>query len=155
MGSNDIETRFGRLIVFDGVCVLCAAWLRFVIKHDTCREFRFSTIQSPAGRCLLANHGLDPNDPVSFLLLIDGQTYDATNAVIRVVSEFGGFWRTIKILYVVPRPIRDWLYGVIARHRYRLFGRHETCIVPGPEIQDRFIHDVNELESEFGYRAGD
>lgn len=135
-----------RLIVFDGVCVLCTAWLRFVLKHDRQGKFKFATMQSPVGRQLLTSHGLDPDDPVSFLVLVDGQAYNDTAAMISVVSEFGGGWRMIKILYVVPRPIRDWLYRLTARHRYRIFGKHQSCIVPDSEILDRFVHDLEDLK---------
>lgn len=146
MSLNEHESSPGPLIVFDGVCVLCTAWLQFVLKHDPHGEFKFATIQSPAGRRLLRNNGLDPDDPESFLLLADGQPFSDSAAMIRVVSEFGGGWQLIKVLYVVPRPIRDWLYRFIGRHRYRLFGKRDSCVVPDPEIANRFVNDLTDLE---------
>ena len=145
MSLNEHEPLQGPLIVFDGVCVLCTAWLRFVLKHDPHGEFKFATIQSPAGRQVLANNGLDPDDPESFLLLLDGQPFSDSIAMIRVVSEFGGAWRMIKLLYVVPGPIRDWLYRLIARHRYGLFGKRDSCMVPDEDIANRFVHELEEL----------
>ena len=136
----------GPLIVFDGVCVLCTAWLQFVLRHDRRGEFRFATVQSPAGQELLKNHGLDPSDPTSFLVIVDGNSYNESGGMIRVVSEFGGAWRMIKLLYVVPGPIRDWFYRLIARHRYRLFGKRESCIVPDREMSGRFVADLDDLE---------
>lgn len=134
------------LIVFDGVCVLCTAWLRFVLKNDRRGDFMFATVQSPAGQQLLANHGLDPDDPASFLVVVDGKSYNESGGMIRVVSDFGGAWRMIKLLYVVPGPIRDWFYRFVARHRYRLFGKRESCIVPNREIRARFVDDLDDLE---------
>jgi len=145
MSLNEHEPLPGPLIVFDGVCVLCTAWLRFVLKHDPHGEYKFATIQSPAGGQLLTNSGLNPDDPESFLLLLDGQPFSESAAMIRVVFEFGGAWRMIKLLYVVPGPIRDWLYRFIARHRYRLFGKRDSCIVPDEDIADRFIYELEEL----------
>jgi predicted DCC family thiol-disulfide oxidoreductase YuxK len=142
---SEHEPVTGPLIVFDGVCVLCIAWLRFVLKHDPHGEFRFATIQSPAGRQLLTNSGLDPDDPESFLLLLDGQPFSDSAAMIRVVSEFGGAWRVVKVLYVVPGPIRDWLYRLIARHRYRLFGKRDVCIVPDENTAGRFVYELQDL----------
>ena len=136
----------GPLIVFDGDCVLCTAWLQFVLRHDRRARFRFATVQSPAGQELLKNHGLDPRDPTSFLVIFDGKSYNKSGGMIEVVSGFGGAWRMIRMLYVVPGPIRDWFYRLIARHRYRLFGKRESCIVPDREISGRFVADLDDLE---------
>jgi predicted DCC family thiol-disulfide oxidoreductase YuxK len=143
---SEHEPVAGPLIVFDGVCVLCTAWLRFVLKNDLHGEFKFATIQSPAGRQLLTNNGLDPDDPESFLLLLNGQPFSDSAAMIRVVSDFGGAWRAVKVLYLVPGPIRDWMYRLIARHRYRLFGKHDACIVPDESIADRFVQELEDLQ---------
>ena len=136
----------GPLIVFDGVCVLCTAWLRFVLKHDRRAKFRFSTAQSPAGQKLLRNHGLDPSDPTSFLVIVGDKSYNESGGMIEVVSGFGGAWRMIRLLYVVPGPIRDWFYRLIARHRYRLFGKRESCFVPDRETSDRFVANLDDLK---------
>lgn len=137
------------LLVFDGVCVLCTAWLRFVLKHDHRRTFKFVTMQSPAGRKLMEIHGLDPDDPVSFLVIADGVAFNDSSAVFRVVSEFGGAWQAIKILRIVPRFIRDPIYRFFARHRYRIFGKLDSCMVPDAQILDRFVHDVEDLDEQY------
>jgi len=143
MSDNEHESEHGPLIVFDGVCVLCAAWFRFVVRHEPNRDLKFATIQSQAGRQLLLDNGLDPDDPESFLLLVDGQSHSASDAVIRVVSGFGGGWRFVKVLYIVPRPIRDWIYRLVARNRYSWFGKRDSCMVPDRQIRGRFIDEYS------------
>jgi predicted DCC family thiol-disulfide oxidoreductase YuxK len=127
----------GAVIVFDGVCVLCNGWVRFLLRHDRRRRYRFAAMQGEAGRALLARHGLDPDDPVSFLLV----EYDIgraatprvstdTDAIRRVLAGLGGFWRVAHLAALLPG---------VARNRYRWFGRHEACMVPSEEDRARFL----------------
>jgi len=132
------ERRDG-IIVFDGVCVLCSRWVRFLLPRDRKGAFRFAAMQSEAGQRLLAAHGLDPLDPVSFLFLDDGRAYTDSGAILGVLVRLGGAWRLMAIGYALPRPLRDALYRWVARHRYRWFGRHETCFVPSPDAAGRFL----------------
>jgi predicted DCC family thiol-disulfide oxidoreductase YuxK len=140
------ETRMnaGAVIVFDGVCVLCNGWVRFLLPRDHRRRYRFAPMQGEAGRSLLAAHGLDPDDPVSFLLIEHDRmpapriSVDSL-AVLRVVAGLGGVWRLSSIARLVPRVLRDPLYRLIARNRYRWFGRYEACMVPATEDADRFL----------------
>jgi len=129
----------GPVVVFDGVCVLCNGWVRFLLRHDRQRRYRFAAMQTPTGRALLAAHGLDPDDPASFLLVGNGRAWRETDAIVRVATGLGGAWRATWILMAVPRPLRDGLYRTIARNRYRLFGRHESCVLPAPGHEDRFL----------------
>jgi predicted DCC family thiol-disulfide oxidoreductase YuxK len=133
------DTLDTKILVFDGVCVLCSWGVRFVLKHDRKKQFRFAAVQSDAGRSLLIAHGMNPDDPVSFLLLEGGAGYTDSDAVIRVLSHLGGLWRLAGMLRFLPRRLRDSGYRWIARNRYRVFGRREACLVPSPEIADRFI----------------
>lgn len=129
-----------RVLVFDGVCVLCSHWVGFVLRHDRQRLYKFSAMQTATGRDLLTSHGLDPNDPTSFLLLEGGRGYMDTDALIRVLESFGGRWRIIAtLIQVLPRRLRDACYRTIARNRYKLFGRHDVCIVPSAQTADRFL----------------
>lgn len=97
-------------------------------------------MQTPAGRKLLIEHGIDPDDPKSFLLLEAGRGYTDTDAIVRVLRSFGGRWRIVSVLMaLVPRFVRDPLYRWTARNRYRLFGRHDVCIVPSAHSPDRFV----------------
>jgi predicted DCC family thiol-disulfide oxidoreductase YuxK len=110
-----------RVIVFDGVCVLCSRWIGFVLKRDRVGHFKFAAMQTPTGRDLLTRHDIDPDDPLSFLLLENGKGYTDTDAI-------------------VSRFIRDPLYRWVARHRYRLFGQRPSCLLPSADVADRFLH---------------
>lgn len=132
------------VIVFDGVCVICNGWVRFLLRHDRRRRYRFAAMQGDAGRALLAQHGLDPDDPISFLLV----EYDLastprvstdTTAIRRVIAGLGGLWRVAHLATLLPAFVRDPLYRLVARNRYRLFGRHDACMVPSPEERVRFL----------------
>ena len=127
------------IIVFDGVCVLCNAWVRFLLKHDKQATFKFASMQSEVGRALLAKHGLNPDDPDSFLLLTAGEAYTDTSAILRVLGSLGGVWRLSRVALLLPRALRDRSYRWLARNRYRLFGKHEACKVPDPSVQNRFL----------------
>lgn len=127
------------VIVFDGVCVLCNRSLYFVLAHDRRQYFRFATMQSASGRALLSEHGLDPDDPASFLLVENGRGYTASDAWIRILVKFGGVWRLLGGLYLLPRMLRDPVYYWIAGNRYRWFGRYDACPLPAPELLQRFI----------------
>lgn len=126
-------------IVFDGVCLLCNGWVRFLLRHDRRGRYRFAAMQGQAGRALLQQHGLDPDDPLSFLLVDDRGAWTDSDAIVRVLAGLGGFWRLATVLRVVPRRVRDIGYRLIARHRYRWFGRSEHCMLPTPEQRERFL----------------
>jgi predicted DCC family thiol-disulfide oxidoreductase YuxK len=128
------------IIVFDGVCVLCSRWVGFVLRRDRRGQYKFAAMQTPSGRELLIAHGIEPDDPLSFLLLEGGTGYMDTDAIVRILRSFGSGWRVVgALLAIVPRFIRDPLYRWVARHRYRLFGRRETCVMPTADIADRFL----------------
>lgn len=137
--SSDFPGAGGPIIVFDGVCALCNGWVRFLLRHDRQERYRFAAMQTPAGRALLSAHGLDPDDPNSFLLIDDGIAWTDTDAIRRVVSGLGGIWRIAHVLGWLPRGVRDRIYRTIARNRYRWFGRHDTCFLPTPEQRARFL----------------
>jgi predicted DCC family thiol-disulfide oxidoreductase YuxK len=128
------------ILVFDGVCVLCSHWVSFVLRHDRRGLYKFAAMQTTTGRELLVKHGIDPNDPSSFLLFEQGRGYTDTDAVVRVLRSFGGVWKIASaVLSFVPRFVRDPIYRWTARNRYRLFGRHDVCIVPSAQSADRFL----------------
>lgn len=137
--SSEANAGPGAIVVFDGVCHLCSGWVRFLLQRDRVGRFRFASMQSEVGRGLLAAHGLDPDDPVSFLLLDAGRARTDSDAILRVLDLVGGPWRLAAVLRVIPAVLRDPLYRWIARHRYRLFGRRELCWMPSPEWEGRFL----------------
>jgi predicted DCC family thiol-disulfide oxidoreductase YuxK len=127
------------IIVFDGVCHLCSRWVQFLLKRDRRERFRFAAMQGITGTRLLAQHGLNPADPVSFLYCQDDHAYTDTDAIIRVLCRLDGGWRMAALGYAVPRFIRDPFYRIVARNRYRLFGKHEHCMLPAIQVAARFL----------------
>jgi predicted DCC family thiol-disulfide oxidoreductase YuxK len=127
------------IVVYDGVCRLCSRWVAFLLKHDTTGRIRFAAMQGVHGRALLQQHGLDPDDPTSFLWIENDRGYRNSDAILRIVAGFGGAWRLIAAVRVMPRPLRDAAYRVIARNRYRWFGRHATCLVADEAVRARFL----------------
>jgi len=133
------ETHPPHTIVFDGVCNFCSAYVRFVIRRDRSRRFRFASLQSARGSGLLLRHGIDPGDVNTFLLVKGDRAYTRSDAVIEVAKDLDGFWKTARFLVVIPRSLRDGFYDWFARNRYRFFGRKEVCMVPTEDIRDRFL----------------
>jgi predicted DCC family thiol-disulfide oxidoreductase YuxK len=131
------------IILFDGVCNLCNGFVQFVIQQDPAGRFRFAALQSAAGQVVLKAHGLDAAtlaaEPDSVLLELDGQFYSHSDAVLRIARALGGPWRLLLAGYVLPRAWRDAAYRFVARHRYRWFGRQESCWLPTPELRARFL----------------
>ncbi len=141
-GSNhsDGTTEAGSaVIVFDGVCALCNRWVRFLLRFDRRGRYRFAAMQGEQGSALLRSHGLDPRDPASFLLLDAQGAWTDTDAILRVLAGLGGAWRLSGVLRMVPRRWRDAAYRMLARNRYRWFGRHDACHLPAPEQAARFL----------------
>jgi predicted DCC family thiol-disulfide oxidoreductase YuxK len=134
------ESSSRKIIVFDGVCVLCSRWVKFVLQHDRPAEFTFAAMQSHSGQALLAQHGLEPNDPSSFLLLDQGTAYVDSDAVLRVLKHFSWPWRALATCgRLVPKRWRDAAYRCTAHNRYRWFGRFDTCSLPSSQTRHRFL----------------
>ena len=130
----------GPILVFDGVCVLCNGWVRFLLRHDTRARYRFAAMQGDSGRALLARHGLDPDDPASLLLVDEAGAHTDTVAIRRVLQGLGGGWRLpAAVIGALPRALIDPVYRFVARNRYRWFGRHAVCALPPPEARERFL----------------
>lgn len=126
------------LILYDGVCVLCSGWVRFVASRDVDRRFLFTPVQSGYGRALALRHGIDPDNPQSNAVLVDGKVNLRSDSAIAALSCLPGYgW--VRVFRIVPKPIRDWAYSTIARNRYRWFGRHDACDIGGAKYMDRVI----------------
>jgi predicted DCC family thiol-disulfide oxidoreductase YuxK len=128
-----------RVIVFDGVCNWCNAWVNVTIDHDPLAKFKFRTLQSEPAQQILKSLHLPAKDFETFLLLEDGHIYTRSTAALRIVKHLSGFWPFFYLGIVIPRPLRDALYDYIARHRYEWMGKAETCRVPTPADRDRFV----------------
>lgn len=127
------------IIAFDGVCVLCHGFVRFMLARDRAGRFRFASTSSAQGAELFAATGQDRARPASVILADDGRLYRESDAILRAIALLGGIWRGAIVLRIVPRPIRDWAYRAVATRRYRWFGKLDSCPLPPPEWQDRFL----------------
>lgn len=127
------------IVLFDGVCNLCNGSVDFIIARDPDAAFRFASLQSEVGRALLRRHGL-PEDDLASIVLVEGERCStASEAALRVARRLRGPWRMAAVFLLVPRVIRDGVYGIVAAHRYRWFGKQNTCRVPTPELRARFL----------------
>jgi predicted DCC family thiol-disulfide oxidoreductase YuxK len=126
------------VILYDGVCVFCSRWVRFVIARDHAKRFRFTPIQSPYGIRLAQAFGIDPAEPDTNAVVHGGRAHLKSDAALTVLSNLPG-WGWTGILFAVPKPLRDAVYSVVARNRYRIFGRYETCFVPDAELRRRVL----------------
>ena len=126
------------VILYDGVCVFCSRWVRFVARRDVERRFRFTAIQSPYGTRLAQAFGIDPHDPDTNAVVHDGVAHFKSDGALTVLSLLPG-WSWTRVLFAVPRPLRDAVYNLVARNRYRIFGKYEACFVPDAEFRRRVI----------------
>jgi predicted DCC family thiol-disulfide oxidoreductase YuxK len=127
------------IIVFDGYCVLCSGSASFILRHDRRATYRLLAAQSPIGRALYVHYGLDPQNYETYILIQDGVAWFKSEATIRIAQGLGFPWSLAANLRVVPRAWRDRFYGLVARNRFRLFGRRTTCYRPDPRHDDRFL----------------
>ncbi len=149
MGSLDAVTASERpvgdgrvptpLILYDGVCALCTRSVLYVIKRDPRKRFTFASMQSSLGQELLARFRLPQDKFKTFVLVTDDGCAVQSTAALEVAKELGGLWPLLYALILVPAPIRDLVYRIVARNRYRWFGRSDTCFVPSTEIEGRFL----------------
>ena len=130
----------GPVLLFDGVCNLCNGFVRFVVRFDHDGVFRFAPLQSPVARELLERHDIPiENEAFDTVVLVeDGECYTKSTAALRVARRLDGPWPLAYPLVVLPRRLRDGVYDLVAEHRYRLFGRSESCQVPPPAVRERF-----------------
>lgn len=136
------------VVLFDGVCNLCSATVRWIVKHDASGRFRFASLQSEAARRLLVEATrleargslLEAQGRPDSMALVDRDgVHFRSDAAIRIAKGLGPPWSVLGLLAVVPRPIRDATYDFVARNRYKWFGRQESCSLPAPELADRFL----------------
>jgi predicted DCC family thiol-disulfide oxidoreductase YuxK len=131
------------VLFYDGVCGLCDRIVRFVLRHDRRRCFRFAPLQGDFARATLARHGRDARQLDSVCLLIDGRLLEKSDAVLAILGALGGVWRLAALpLRLLPRRLRDGGYDWVARHRYRWFGRFDECPLPTPELRARLAEAV-------------
>lgn len=127
------------LIVFDGECIFCSSFVRFVLRHDRQARFNFTMAQSKLGQALYRHYEVSTTDFETNLVIQDGILYEKLNAFIHVMSELGWPWRLLIVLRVIPQPVAAWLYDRIAKNRYRIFGRYQSCMIPTAALRARII----------------
>lgn len=127
------------VVLFDGVCNLCHGAVNFIIDRDPDRLYRFASLQSDAGRSILARYNVDPTRTDSVVLVRNNKAYAKSRAALEITRKLSGLWPILYIFIVVPPFISDVVYDFVARNRYRWFGRQESCRMPGPELKHRFI----------------
>jgi predicted DCC family thiol-disulfide oxidoreductase YuxK len=127
------------IIVFDGMCVLCSANAQFILRNDRVGRFRLAAMQSEAGAALLRRFGIDPNDPETIIVVEGDRALRDSDAVIAIYRGLGFPWALAGAARWFPRRLRDPVYRWVARNRYRMFGRRESCWVPAPELQGRLL----------------
>ncbi len=128
------------VVLYDGVCGLCNESVKFIITHDPAAKFKFAPFQSALATQLLKPFPHIHPEQLNTVVLVNGQqAYTKSAAILRIVKEFPGLWKGFYILSIIPSPILDFFYDIVARNRYRWFGKTEHCLLPTPEIKARFI----------------
>jgi predicted DCC family thiol-disulfide oxidoreductase YuxK len=126
------------VILYDGVCVFCSRWVRFVATRDVEQRFRFTAIQSGYGTRLAQAFGINPEDPDTNAVIHGGVAHFKSDAALTVLGALPG-WRWTRALFWVPKPLRDGVYNLVARNRYRIFGKYQQCFVPDAAIRARVM----------------
>tara|TARA_Y200000002_G_scaffold293760_1_gene248043 strand:+ start:297 stop:695 length:399 start_codon:yes stop_codon:yes gene_type:complete len=131
-----MQDQLQRVIFFDGVCGLCNAWVDFILKRDRAGIFSFAPLQGNYAKEMEPEASKNLN---TMIYLVSGQRYYRTGAILRILRDLGGIWYLAWVFWFVPFFIRDFLYGLIARNRYRIFGKKENCRIPTPKEKVRFL----------------
>ena len=125
------------LFVFDGICVLCSGGASWIMRHDSKALVNFTSAQEVLGRALYAHYGIEMGE--SYLLIADGRAYTASRGYLELCRILGGWWQALRIAAVIPERLRDWLYALIARNRYRWFGKAGYCALLTKEQRERLL----------------
>ncbi|WP_420601863.1 thiol-disulfide oxidoreductase DCC family protein [Flagellimonas sp.] len=129
-----------KIILFDGVCNLCNGAVQFIIKRDKKDTFRYAALQSEIGQQLIAERAIDTSKVDSIILIEPGVAYfTKSDAALHIGKTFGGLWNALGIFTWIPKAFRDVLYDVIAKNRYKWYGKKDACMIPTPELQAKFL----------------
>ncbi len=132
-----METK--QIILFDGFCNLCNGFVQFVIKKDKKNKIKFAPLQSTGGQNLLKQFNLPNSYFTSFVYIKDNKAYFKSSAGLKVLKDLGGIWQLFYFLIIVPKPLRDFIYSIIAKTRYKIFGKRDTCMASAPDIKYKFL----------------
>ncbi len=128
------------IILFDGVCNLCNSAVNFVIKRDKKNEIKFAPLQSETAKKFLANHKLTAGEMKYFIFIENEKTHIRSTAVLKVCRYLNGLWPLMYGFMIIPKFIRDGVYNIVAKNRYKWFGQKNECMIPTPELQARFLN---------------
>jgi predicted DCC family thiol-disulfide oxidoreductase YuxK len=131
------------IILFDGICHLCNRFVQFVIARDTRNVFTFGALQSEHAKTLLAPFNFESQKLSTVVLLQNGNLYTQSTAALRIVKELHGFWRWLYVFIIVPPFLRDAVYSLVAKYRYNIFGKRDSCMVPTATLRERFLGSTN------------
>lgn len=127
------------LVLFDGVCNLCNGSVRFLLRRDRRKRFRFAALQSATGQAALRQHSLSATQFATIVVIENGRAHTESSAALLLAQRLPWPWPLLAAFTIVPRPLRDAVYAWVSRNRYRWFGRRESCMLPSPEFADRFL----------------
>lgn len=128
------------IVLFDGVCNLCNSTVQFIIKRDTHNQFKFSSLQSEYGQNFLKERNLDSSDFKSIILYEpEVAYYTKSTAALKIAQNLGFPFNLLSVFLLIPSFIRDWIYSLVSKYRYHLFGKKDSCMVPTPENKRKFI----------------
>lgn len=127
------------IVLFDGVCNFCNASINFMIRNDRADYFRFLPLQSEKGKKIVERYHLDPENLQTVILLENGKIYTRSTAALRIARKLRGAWKLFYAFVIVPPFLRDLVYNVIAKNRYRWWGKQDACMVPTPDVRKKFL----------------
>jgi predicted DCC family thiol-disulfide oxidoreductase YuxK len=127
------------ILLFDGICNLCNGMVQFLIKKDKKNILKFASLQSDRGQELLIKYGLPIHNFDTFVYITNDTYYLRSSAWLKIMKDIGGIWKLLYVFIIIPVPIRDFVYNMIAQSRYKFFGKMETCMLPTVELRNRFL----------------
>jgi predicted DCC family thiol-disulfide oxidoreductase YuxK len=127
-------------MIFDTDCILCSRWIHFLLRHEANHRIIFTSARSDKGLALAASHGLSRAAlDKSYLVIVDSRPFLRSDAGLALLTQLRAPSRWLRVLGIMPRPVCDWIYALVARNRFKWFGRSERCFLPPPEASTRFI----------------
>jgi predicted DCC family thiol-disulfide oxidoreductase YuxK len=126
------------VILYDGVCIFCSRWIRFIVTQDKAKRFRITQIQSAYGARLAKALGIDPDDPDTNAVIHGGVAWFKSDGALTVLSSLPR-WGWVRVFFVVPKPLRNVVYNLVAKNRYRIFGKYDSCFVPDADMRARVL----------------
>ncbi len=134
-----MNSKQNKIILFDGVCNLCNGSVTFIIEHDRKGIFKFAALQSEVGSKMIAERGIDIKKIDSILLIEPGAYYYKSTAALKIARNLSGAWPLLYGFIILPASFRDWVYDIIAKNRYKWFGKKESCMIPTAELKSKFL----------------